>query len=112
MGRTALIVVMGFGVLLSIMSRAITGRTSEAGQHAVSYYGKTMAKNIASSAAEICLREIEDSAGNAKPYLGTYTYASLLGGSAKITVTNIVVHAPPLPDSIKMVTISSYGGIT
>ncbi len=110
MGRAALIIVLGFGVTLAIMSRAITGRLSDAVENSTGYYQKTRAKNIASSAAEIYLRKMrQGEIGNGN---GTYSMSSIMGGSVTIKVDSTVDKSPAtLPDTALMTTIATYQGV-
>src|SRR2546422_10124973 len=101
MGRTALIIVVGFGVTLAIMSRSITGRLTDAVENAIHYQDKTRAKNIATSAVEIYLRKLK----NASVGAGSYTINSFIGGSATISIDNSVDKSSATnPDSLLMTT--------
>src|SRR5437016_10820759 len=104
MGRMALIIVLGFGVTLAIMSKSITGRVTDTVENATHYYDQTRSKNIATSAAEIYLRKMR---GGTAP-AGSYSISSIMGGSASITITNIDKNSAAKPDTMKMTTISKY----
>lgn len=106
MGRLAFIFVLMFGLTLGIMTRTVTRRLSEAVSSSSSYSNKTQAKNIASSAAEIYLWRLK--AGTAHdPYDSTL---SMLGGSARVTITNIDIDAA-FPETLQLRSIGTYGKV-
>lgn len=86
MGRMAIIAVVTLLFSLSIIGYNINRRASAAVQNYAGYYDETRARDIASSAAEIYIRELA-----VNPSLrGTSTIGSLLGGSAIVTIDSIV----------------------
>src|SRR5947207_2346219 len=104
MGKASIIIVLGFAVSLGILSRAITGRLSEAVDKSANYFEKTRAKNIASSAAEIYLRKLQSDSAS----FGTFWEPSLMDGQATVTITNIDINTAMVPDTLRMVTVGSY----
>jgi hypothetical protein len=104
MGKAAIIIVLGFAVSLGILSRAITGRLSEAVSTSASYFEKTRAKNIGSSAAEIYLRKMKQGTVG----IGSFWEPSLMGGQATVTITSIDKNSVAKPDTYKVVTIATY----
>jgi hypothetical protein len=108
MGKMALLLVLGFGITLAMATRVITGRLSEAVENSSSYYNKTRAKNIASSTVEIFVRKLKT--GDFHP--GQDQTKSIRGGSAEVIVTDIDKSSAAKPDTLKMVTISNFQGLT
>jgi hypothetical protein len=107
MGKAAIIIVLGFAVSLGILSRAITGRLSEAVSTSAEYFDKTRAKNIASSAAEIYLRKLQATTAT----LGSYWEPSIMGGQATVTITSIDISSSAIPDTLQITTVASYQSI-
>src|SRR5437867_1263625 len=105
MGRMAIILVMGFAVMLAYASRSVTSRVSEAVENSTSYYDKTMAKDIASSASEIYVRKLKlgDASSN-----HSYTISSIMGGNAQVKIDSVDKNASAKPDSSLMTSIGIF----
>src|SRR5258707_1722930 len=108
MGKAAIIIVLGFAVSLGILSRAITGRLSEAVNTSAVYFEKTTANDIASSASEIYLRKLQSPTGLT---FGSHWEPSFMGGQVTVSLTNIDVNSGATPDTLQLTTVSSYQGI-
>src|SRR5436309_3483396 len=105
MGRMSIVLVLGFAVTLGIMTRAITGRLSDAFSNSSTSYNETRAKNIASSGAEIYVRRVK--AGDDST--GTFQISSIMGGSDSISITRINKVVGAKPDTFKLVSVGKFG---
>jgi hypothetical protein len=82
MGKAALILVVGFAVLVGIVGTSITERTTEAQKASMGAYEATQARNIAKSAQDITTYALRvDST-----LTGQYTIRNLLGGNAAVSI--------------------------
>jgi hypothetical protein len=83
MGRASLILIATVALSLAIYGLSIRSRNNEAVQNSATFYSKVRARNISMSAGEIYYKHVLDSAS----LRGTFPIASILNGSASVTVS-------------------------
>jgi len=104
MGKMVIILIVGLTIIVGIISASITGRTSDASKTSAAGFTKTYAKDIASSAAEYYVLQLKTT-----PSLrGTFSIASVLGGSATVTIQQ----PNPSRDSLIIQSTGQYSGVS
>ena len=104
MGKMVIILIAGLTITVGIMTLAITRRSGDAHNSAMATFTTTQSRNIASSAAEYYVRQLK-----AAPSLrGTFALASILGGSAVVTLSD---WSGTGTDSVRLVSVGSYQGM-
>ena len=86
MGKAALILVVGFAVLVGIVGTSINERTTEAQKASMNVYEAAQARNIAKSAQEISVFALSADS----TLTGQYTIRNVLGGYATVTIAEKV----------------------
>ena len=84
MGRSSLIMVMGFNIMFAAMGYTITDVAEWGYKNYVGYYQRTVAQKIAESVTNMALTEIDMSPN----WRTGYSNDSLMGGLYSVTVTN------------------------
>ncbi len=110
MGRFAIIAVVMLLFSLSIVGYNMNRRATSAVNNYTNYYGETRAEDVASSAAEIFIRKLNDD----PTMRGTYTIDPLLEGSATVQIDSITgiydTLAGQTLDTLMMTSIGVYDG--
>lgn len=101
MGRSSLLMVMGFNMVFAVMGFNLSKSATDAYDNYVSYYNRTVARHIASSAANLAASAVTFTPN----WRDGYSNVSFLGGTFSCTMTNL--------DSgrIKAAISSSYNGV-
>lgn len=102
MARMAALAVLTLLFTLSIVGVNLNKRATDAVDNYVGNYGKTVAEDIASSAAEIYILKLKDTPS----LLGTFTIDPIMGGSATVTIAAIST------DTLTMTSIATFNTFT
>ena len=99
MGKGILIVVLGMGIILSILEVSLNDNTSNGLALTVNYYDAMEARLISNSGIEIYLEKLREN----KSLTGTFTNNPLMNGNYDISITGL--------DTIKLKSVGTFNGV-
>jgi hypothetical protein len=106
MGRTSLLMVMGYAVALILMGFNLSRVSSSAYENAIAYYNRAAGHNLAASFANMGSQVIYRTP-NSFP---KWTNVSLGGGLVSLNTTTIAGPGNPPAQNVQLISTSSYQG--